>query len=424
MSSRNAEIPHPPFEPKGEILPFPSVERQQKIQRGHEVMKNIGIDPYAQSERAQTLIDSLGYEGARIAHKEYENNKRMYMREFVYDEPVSEAHEYYIDRGELYSDRVSHELTQVKKGIHPGEREGATIEGFEKFEELVANPENNIAIWYSPAGPGGQKPPFSNLFYESGRLYLSFKGEKNSTHNFDIKIQEENFPVAELLHYLTPDKSRDLFHYLTHPAASRETVVDFLKKLEGFQYHPAMAGDPAVYVARRHEPDYHIFSWQEIINEVKQQLMKKLTQPQLPANVLPFISREMIAEITMADSIEESFYAQMRHHMQATGKEELMLYGCSTTSVLKNIIANLSMRSIMNELRPTAASTLYGTMGRMRPSEIISLSDIKNNSSDVPDPSCVSCGACGHQGVEITKEGNWRCPECNRIGPKASGKAA
>ncbi len=401
-----------------ELTLLPSSYPEQSSYKSHDVMKKIGIDPFAQSERAQRLIQVLGDEGVRIAHQEYEDNQKAYTREFILDEPVSLGYKYYSHNNELYSDHAIHELTKISNSIHPNEREGRTLQGFQKFESLITNSKNRIAIWYSPAGPGGSKPPFSNLTYESGRLYLSFKKEKNTTYNFDIKIQEKNFPVGELLQYLSHENNQDLYDYLDKPFATTEEAAFFFKRLEAFGRHPAMKNDPTIYTARRNDPDWRAFQWQEILQEIKSQLREKLTHPQeISQSYSRNLSQESISKLTRADYIEASFYAQMHQHMLATGKDELFLYGCSATSIINR--ADYSMRALLKELRESTTPSIYSTLSRMRPSAIATLADINKRNNDIPDPTCVTCGACGHLGVKINTQGRWECPECNSVGPEA-----
>lgn len=395
---------------------------EQETREGYEVMRQIGYDPVAQARRNALLIDTLKEEGIRIASEERQAHEIMHQHEFVLDAPVSPAHIYHLRNGRLYSDSSAYQMTAISSAIHQDERDGETVLGFSRFESLIAHENNRVAYWYSHAGPAGSKPPFNTFNYDAGRLYFCFKGENGETYNLDVKIAENTFPIDALLRYLSFNEDTDPQspqHYLTSPSATSEEPEFFLKRLEHFVDHAAMINKPTVYVSRRHEEEnLKIYKWPSIVQEVRNQLYKKIAEQKNKSTISTYsYNSDTVSKLTNANFIELDVRTRLEAYMASENIRELILYGCSTTSrVSRNDLSDQSWRAIMSKLQELATPSIYGSLSRMRTSDLLDSTTNPNNSDDLRG--CAKCGACNHVGLDVV-DGNWFCRNCNTEGPKA-----
>jgi hypothetical protein len=106
-----------------------------------------------ESERYNTVSSLFG---RTLAEHELQHNLKSYEREFLMDEAVSLPHAYHHINREFYSQETEHPLFNVKKQIDKRERDGVTLDGFERFEQMVMQaPNDMVSLWYSPDGPSG-----------------------------------------------------------------------------------------------------------------------------------------------------------------------------------------------------------------------------------------------------------------------------
>lgn len=331
----------------------------------HEILGQIGIDPIAQSKRASLLIDTLGSKGEQIAAWESDNNRENYFREFILDEPVSRGQKYYTYNEEYYSYPLHHDLLKISGGIHPGERNGRTLQGFKKYETIGNHPNTEAATWYSPAGVAGDKPPFDKLFFESGRLYLNIKLDNRESFHLDIKINEKLFPIKDLLDFLsdhfTPENN-DVFDYLDNPIQFNN-ASELLQKLVDFPEYMEMRNDPLVYIARRNDPNSQAYYWNHIVNLVQKHLADGKTHRDLDFfTLLPNKPQE---KLTDSYSIEKSYYDMMFKYMKENNLEKLTLYGCSTTSSVTNGNIDINAQAERSLNAKTTPPSAYGTAQRL-----------------------------------------------------------
>jgi hypothetical protein len=172
-----------------------------------DYLAEYGFAPGPQAKRAQSLKEVLGTEGLQIAVLEKKQNEKAYFNEFILDNALSDPRTYYSYDKELYSYPKKNTILRIKDQIHRGERDGATLDGFSKYESLIHDDsDNEVHIWYSPAGKAGTQPPFDRIMFESGRMYVAFRGVNNTSTHFDFKVQENienSFPILDVLNNLS-----------------------------------------------------------------------------------------------------------------------------------------------------------------------------------------------------------------------------
>lgn len=370
---------------------------------GYRTMQKIGIDPVAQAKRARLLIHSLGSVGLYIAAKEKMDNEKNYYNEFILDEPVSLVHDYYLYDGRFYSYPLKHEFVLIENSIHPEERGGLTREGFKKYQKLAADPQNEGAIWYSPPGRAGNKPPFDNIFFESGRLYFFVKTDRERSVHVDIKVTP-SFPIKDLLDFIAgrdPQEQEDVFYYLQNPIGIKN-INNFFFKLDHFLEFIESSNDPIIYVSRRHDADKKTHHYSQIIAAIKNRTYDNVV-PKSGSNIGPsYFDAE---SLTQPSRVEGFYYDMMRGYMQETGKERIVLYGCSATnSVTKNETAQSSISSAI-ENYSIAGNTTYSTASRMAGN--FGLKD-----EDGSSMKCVQCPFCKNIVDAKVGDGKISCPEC------------
>jgi len=298
---------------------------------GVQALVERGYNPEHEAARARLLYQELADVGLQIAKYEQVNNREAYRREFLEDEPVSRPRIYWHFGGEMYSYPLQHDLVKVSSGIHPDERDGMTLSGFQKYEQIVAeepSSPDNITLWYSPAGPGGAVAPFNKLHYEAGRLYAAFKLTENSSVHFDIKIQEGDdlyFPIKDALSGLSGRSETDLYRYLQDPftIASIDTLergIDTAKP---------------VYVSRRKSTDAETHTWGEVMKQIKAARQYVALDGATPAlDQSRKVTSDEARYLSDSSRINRSYWGEIQQFGDERGLEYVMLYGCSTTSVV------------------------------------------------------------------------------------------
>ncbi len=181
--------------------------------------EKFGVDIKPELERRNALVLEFGQLGADIDDFEHQRSKTAYRREFLDDVPYSTSQIYYQD---LYTLPYKHPLFRMS--IDPQERGGLTELGFEELrariretrQDLQTNgKENEVVIWYSSPGPAGEGR-FRGTNYDTGRLYPVIVQPNDFDIAFDIKIDEEIFPLGV---FLDVD--------LLHPKRTHKTFAEF-----------------------------------------------------------------------------------------------------------------------------------------------------------------------------------------------------
>jgi len=364
---------------------------------GEQTLIERGYNPEFEAQRARLLYQALGEEGLRIAKYEQVNNREAYIREFLEDEPLSRPRIYWHYGDELYSYPHRHDLMKVSTGIDEDERDGKTLEGFKQYEQLVTDglQQNDVVMWYSPAGPGGDVEPFNKLFYEAGRLYIAFKLSDDSSVHFDIKVQEgENiqFPIRDALRDYSGSNETDLYVYLQNP---------FLIDSQTF-FHNRLDPSTPLYMSRRKSDDAQLHTWGEVLQEMRAALKYVSLDRETPAlrNAQDIAHDEMYS-LMNSQAIDQGYREDIWFFADENGLDEVMLYGCSTTSIVG-----------MERQDPTQnTSTQFSTAARLTDAK--NITSVEGDSHKNQDRIlCCKCPYCNKQVEAHIKDGKITCPSC------------
>lgn len=351
------------------------LDQVDQLQTPEQEMQMLGISSEYELSRYQKVSEVAG---RSIAWGEIQRNKRAYKREFLQDIPVSEPHNYYHKNGVLYSEAFFHPLFQIEVQIDPRERDGRTIRGFHHFQkQLIQAQDEEVVLWYSPAGPAGSKEPFSEIYFDAGRLYVAFKQNSAVSTHIDIKINEEQFPIQAFM---------DTFGNcsLDQAVATHQKAEEFIASLRVFAKDYE---EKQVYISQRdsNHPIPHTLI--DIVGEVENQ---RALYQSIPA--LPDIKNEPLAPIFQRD-IQRIYIQAIQEHGDQNGGET-KLYGCSTTSVIK------SATSIGQDGGFSGLGSPYSSFARIMSSGILS-KELNQG--------------CSIQGC-IVKEPHFHCPSKNEGG--------
>ncbi len=348
-----------------------------------------------ESERYNTVSSLFG---RTLAEHELQHNLKSYEREFLMDEAVSLPHAYHHINREFYSQETEHPLFNVKKQIDKRERDGVTLDGFERFEQMVMQaPNDMVSLWYSPDGPSG----FPGVNFDSGRLYVNFKTGENESANFDIKVRP-SFPILPLLGTISgqsgqarpgfdsPEQGK--MYYLAHPIATGMDTNGFFSFME--QY--AETETSPVYISRRDTSQYAARSLKSAIAEMKELFERYSAGGQLFAFEPP--GDKTVGALMKEQDLLERYIAVIAPYIEKNNGS-VTLYGCSTTSTvsrgdIQEIIASHSVSSLISQ---------HSTQARLL-----------TNRSPLPDTetgkSSFPCPKCG--GAIPSGEGRTQCPHC------------
>lgn len=404
-------------------------------------MPRFGIDTRAQAKRARLLIDTLGTLGGYIALKEKQDYERGYYHEFILDEPVGLPHAYYQYDGKLYSYPLKHNLVKIDNGvsIDPRERNGRTLRGFQRFEQVIAKPENQVAVWYSPSGKAGDEGPFGEITFDSGRLYISLKQDTEESIHFDIKVQEELFPVKELLDFLAGRNGGqiDLFDYLDKPFGITN-MNEFLFKLQTFPEYIEHFSSLPVYVSRRNDKDRQTHDWPDIVAQIYDRInnpharstpvfnpqrltslfeFEHLNRDRFINNLtIPVIS-EGLTELTDERVITAGYVSMMRQFMHDTGRNELHLYGCSATNTVnRNDLGVVDViSSIQGEQNFISTPSIYSTAHRT--GNVAETTGTRILECECPNNKCGSRNEGNGKTKAVIENGTITCKVCGSSGP-------
>lgn len=356
-----------------------------------------------ESERYNTVSTLFGN---RLAETELQHNLRSYEREFLMDEAVSLPHTYHIRHGQLYSQPTEHDLFNVKKQIDGRERDGATLDGFGKFEQMMDDaPPDTVSLWYSPDGPSG----FPGVNFDSGRLYFSYKTDSTSNVNFDIKVRPE-FPILPLLstvnekisgehpRFDSPESGK--MYYLTHPIQTGMTTGEFLDFMEEY----ASRESSPVYVSRRNSADPKTRLLSDVMAEMKQ-LLSSYSEHPLP--VFDPSGDRTVGAMMKEEDLMRRYLAVIQPYVE-NSNGSVTLYGCSTTSTvsrndIQGVIASHSVDGLIS---------LFSTQHRLQTNRLPPGKEVQKDRYD--DYQCPHCNAT-IQGEQKGKPETWKseCPSCH-----------
>ena len=353
-------------------------DQAARIHSPEREMQMIGVSSQYELERYRKVSAAAG---EAIAFEEIQRNKRAFEREFLEDIPISEPHSYFHINGELYSEEIDHDLFRITSQTDPREREGQTLAGLNRFQEQVIKAQvGETLMWYSPAGPAGHTEPFSNIYYESGRLYLAVKDKDSQSTHIDIKINEAQFPIRELLS-----------HYgncaLDNPTNPHISIEDFITSL----YQFAQINDPRriVYTSRRDSKNPAHHSLVKIINEITNQINLYRQLPDISTLTNPTQQTHRITQ----QNIQNMYLMAIQSHMDRNDGEA-RLYGCSTTSVIT------SNQEVGSSTGFAGISNRYSTLSRM-----MGLGEgISKN-----DDECITCPYCNNEKGNRKINGKYVC---------------
>lgn len=359
-------------------------------------MAKIGVSSEFELRRYTDVAAEVGEE---VAAREVRRNVESYNREFIKDIPVSAAHEYYHMEGKVFSEPIPHRLFAVENQIDQRERDGSTYRGFQQFQSLITQgaDDERVAVWYSPAGRAGSTPPFSDITYDSGRLYLGFADGSDRSSHVDIKIDERRFPIQKLLALIDYIGGRNVDEiaqeerarfYLENPIQLGILHNEFLHLFHDF----AEAHEDTVYVSQRDSSHPKSVSLQNIAKLV----MEAMTQTTTTRHDHNFRVR------SRAD-IQELYLRQIAGEMSQNGGSTF-LYGCSTTSVI-----NLLSQGSVDYSRGSS-----GSWDRIIKSGVPFFEPVTQTKKDTLH---CTCPGCNKKVWAKIKNNIITCPKCKASAP-------
>lgn len=419
---------------KSEDRPQAFVPRAGNFMSAAAEIQQLGIDSLREQKRYTQVAEAVG---VGIAEKEIAANLAGYEREFLRDEPVSLPHPYFHLHNELYSQQIDHPLFNIKNQIDARERDGLTFKGFKNFEKMINASTSNdeVFLWYSPAGKGGNTPPFDKLFFDSGRLYLAFKGQGDISTHFDIKTDESRFPVVEFLDHVNQynGKHRPVgqdndqgakYHYLEHPIRTGANSSEFFSIVNDFLLSRPSQGEEVAYVSRRESATPRPHTLKNLFGEVQEQYIKTMTQDFIKTYERSLQTDDIFSP-TRQEDIRELYYLKIAAYMRETGTDTVTLYGCSTTStVSKNGLFRQAADTFLQQFSVESFMSAYSSDARILTSPQ-TLESILKGPDYMNDPDLCQCGSangphfhcpggeggsCGH--AIVVGKGISQCPSC------------
>lgn len=352
-------------------------------------MKKLGISSDFELKRYHAVAEVAGH---GVAMREIKRNVAAYEKEFIQDIPISDPHPYYHIHGKLHSEEIKDPLFAIESQIDGREREGKTLYGFQRFQELVTQDTDReeMVVWYSPAGVAGTEPPFSDIYFDSGRLYFAYKNHSNQSQHIDIKVDEQHFPIKELLNWMNycsggiPPRddlttSQTGYYYLQHPMNLQIPHEEFSRMLYDFaEKHK----DHVVYTSQRDSRNAHTYTLHDIFSSIYDH-----ASLQRQDQVVEAYPQEQ--ELTQ-QQIQEMYLRPIALQMQKNGGQ-ITLYGCSTTSVLS--------KSDSSGIMYSGAGDMFSSWGRLTSSE--GLAFVKSISEKKWSYHKGDCRACPAKDVDV-----------------------
>ncbi|MCA9371826.1 hypothetical protein KC726_02915 [Candidatus Woesebacteria bacterium] len=350
-------------------------------------LAELGISSQWEYERYMRVSEAVGQS---VALRELYRNKEAYEREFLQDEPVSCAYRYHHFPTGFYSEPTENELFRIESQIHPGERNGATIEGFRAYQDLIFDSKpGNVALWYSPAGSAGDQEPFDKLFFDSGRLYFGIKQQDGTSIHLNVKIDESRFPIQTLLDSLSKQEELSLLDYLQHPIATNQTLDELLWRMSSLFY--AHIDNPA-YISKRHSNNPKQHSMRDMLDEVSRQYYALQQQGGLQEASVDDewlrLTRQK-GTFTVDQNAIQHMYLSMVYAEAMRNGGSTVLYGCTTTSLF-SLPNQPNLSFSQPPLLPFGLGSMYSTAAR-QPSSLSFSSNKKTKEA------CVTCPYCGNK---------------------------
>lgn len=354
----------------------------------NQELVQIGISSELEAMRFRKVQQVAGYQ---VARTELYRNTKAYEREFIDDDPVSFAHTYFHHEGQFYSEPIGNEIFRVGAQIHPGERDGKTFDGFQRYQRLVTESlAGTVSLWYSPAGSAGKTPPFDKLYFDSGRLYVGVNQGDGTSRHLDVKVNEDAFPIDKVLQRFSQlSDNGDIFDFLKHPVSTGLSIEDFLAILNGLTHLPEIQGSP-MYISKRDDWERSKqHSIQMIVREIAKQYFnqKNINYPHIKQNSgsqKPLSAREI-----------QHIYRNMLIKEAVLNGGSVTLYGCSTTSLFEYPYFGAPPQQLFG-------SGMFSTFSRI---------GIPTVSSFGEKEVCVTCPHCQNTkgNTQNLSTGNYRC---------------
>ncbi len=308
------------------------LERERNPQADFELF---GVDISQELKRRSALIVEFGQLGVEIDDFEHQRMEAAHEREFVDDIPYSTAQIYYKD---LYT--LPHEHPLFRMNIDPEERGGLTKLGFEELrarvretrEALKTNGrKNEVVIWYSPSGPAGEGR-FEKIYYDAGRIYLSIVQPDDFTVSFDIKVDENIFPISSFLN-----------QNHTQPFRTGITLEEFSDKVK------KEWADKQIYIRQRFT-DPRPYTVGDILTGIEAEFFSPEFADQM-AKILDFQNRLANSTYKGYNGPAADYLARRNGYLdpirEAIRRDGfVILYGCSATGVrTESDLSGLSFNS-------------------------------------------------------------------------------
>lgn len=237
----------------------------------------------------------------------------------IEDRPVSNANSYFIDKGEIYTDK---ERT-TKLSIDPEERGGLSLFGTkEAIKNSLLHPGQIIFLYSPPGQVAFEKGTKYDKVkpYPDGQLYLLVGKSDNQVDAMAISVSEEQerkvlstfFGEKNVNHLGFDDEVQKIKYYLTTPTVTDFDIDSLLAYLEGVTY----LNDFPVY-KNVHDEQFFLSN---ILTDLHRGWMKEI-RPKIK------IDYKLAFEMTQNGDVREAYLNQIKSYFSIYGKDGKMALG-------------------------------------------------------------------------------------------------
>lgn len=388
-------------------------------------MNKLGISSFHEHKR---FIDVSRVAGTEVAMREVERNLAAYEHEFLHDLPVSKPCQYFHLDGSLYSENIQNPIFKIGNQIDKRERDGKTAEGFSRFEKTIIDSRVplGVSLWYSHAGSAGSSPPFSNISYDSGRLYICVNGQQGESVHVDVKIDESKFPIYSLLNYIKTLSGHDFEqvvipgekmgeYYLGNPIDTKMAVRSFSEHLRHFLGHCGHGN--ATYISRRKSTSPTPFSFYQICQDFDSAIIEGLGNNRDKLVHAPKYYKNKGLTPNQDDIRGMYISLAFQHAQNNNGRVEL--YGCSTTSYFdisdRDFAPGLQKSLSLFDNKDVTMLSYFGSAQKYSTrSRVLSGGASSEGRGDESESACVTCPHCENKRENKRIDGVYICgnPNC------------
>lgn len=237
----------------------------------------------------------------------------------IEDRPVSNANSYFIDKGEIYTDK---ERT-TKLSIDPEERGGLSLFGTkEAIKNSLLHPGQIIFLYSPPGQVAFEKGTKYDKVkpYPDGQLYLLVGKSDNQVDAMAISISREQerqvlstfFGKKNMVHGGFDDEVQKIKYYLTTPTVTDFDIDSLLAYLEGVTY----LNDFPVY-KNVHDEQFFL---SDILYDLRRGWMKEI-RPKIK------IDYKLAFEMTQNGDVRKAYLDQIKNYFPIYSKNGKMALG-------------------------------------------------------------------------------------------------